>query len=78
MQPFPPGHTDDPADPFRGSVSIAWSREKTRLWAVRPRPLVKLYGKNPTDEQRATHGAKEKAWAKSYRVATKAHKAAST
>jgi hypothetical protein len=53
-----------------------WAREMARLRVLKPRPLHKRYGKNPTQEQLEAHRAEERAWSKLYRVASKEQKMA--
>ncbi len=53
-----------------------WARRMSELRAVRPRPIERLYGKNPTSEQRAQHALAERTWNAEYRRASKSQKIA--
>jgi hypothetical protein len=52
-----------------------WAGEMARLRDLRPRPLHKRYGRNPTPEQIERHRGEEREWSKLYRHATKMQKA---
>lgn len=51
-----------------------WANEMTRLRSVKPRPLEKLYGKNPTEKQVAEHKEATRKWDAQYRKASKMQK----
>jgi hypothetical protein len=51
-----------------------WSSEMARLRTLKPRPLHKRYGKNPTPSQTETHKAEERAWNRLYRFASATQK----
>jgi len=52
-------------------VDFNWSAEHTRLYSERPRPLNKMFGKNPTAEQIERHKVLVREHARLYRHATK-------
>lgn len=54
--------------------SIATSRTLTEIRSRQPRPVEKLYGPNPTPEQRASQEAKIRDWRREMTKATKLHK----
>jgi hypothetical protein len=51
-----------------------WAQEMTDLNKVKPRPLEKMYGKNPTEAQVKDHAEKVKEWNRKYRFASKQQK----
>lgn len=55
-------------------TAVDWAEEMSRLRSVKPRPLLKLYGRNPTDEQKREHKAEEGSWNAAYRHASSMQK----
>ena len=58
-------------DPFAGDAVIQAGREFTRLWDEKPRPLNKMFGPNPSTEQKAQHASLMREWEKKRRQAKK-------
>jgi hypothetical protein len=63
-------------DPRSNWNATDWSREMARLRDIKPRPLHKRYGKNPTTEQTDLHKEEERVWNKAYRHASAMQKIA--
>jgi ribosomal protein S25 len=55
-------------------TSADWAYRMAKLRDVQPRPLNKMYGKNPTPDQIASHKEATKAWDRQYRKASKEQK----
>jgi hypothetical protein len=81
VQPSELGETesadvDQSDDPFAGNAWVQASRDIAKLHAEKPSPLNRMFGKNPTDAQKAKHAELMREWSKKDREARKRLKAA--
>lgn len=81
VQPSELGETesadvDQTDDPFAGNAWVQASRDIAKLHAEKPRPINKMFGANPTAEQKAKHAEMMREWSKKDREARKRLKAA--
>jgi hypothetical protein len=81
VQPAELGETesvdvDQTDDPFAGDAWTQASRDIAKLHAEKPRPLNRMFGANPTAEQKAKHAELMREWSKKDREARKRLKAA--
>jgi len=59
---------------FGGMSASDWSARMAELRAVKPRPLIKMYGRNPTEAQQEWHKQVMRDWNREYRKASQEQK----